>query len=117
MQHTSLTDLRNGIRTTAAGINSTAATTPDFRPLATSFIDPSIYDVAAAAKRLAQSKALGHDGLPTDILRAYPATFAELVHPLFAKVVVAGREPVAWGVPSSPPPQEPECGHPTCPSA
>eukprot|EP00969_Alexandrium_andersonii_P239458 10570450-Alexandrium_andersonii.AAC.1 len=45
---------------------------------------------------MAGGKAVGEDGIPSDLLRAAPLEMAKVLHPLIIKALIYGYEPFAW---------------------
>lgn len=88
--------LQEGVPATPGHLDKGIDGHEPFAPPTHSLIPRTRYDTAIALRSLAPRKAPGHDGIPTDLLKAYPHRFVDLLHPLLSKVIHTGQDPAKW---------------------
>ena len=57
---------------------------------------PSTVEVERIFRRVPRGKAAGLDSIPSDLLANAPSDMARLVHPLYMKALLGGRQPIQW---------------------
>ena len=57
---------------------------------------PSVVEIESVLRTTAKGKSAGLDGIPSDVLRASPSDFANMIQPLYIKALVRGRQPIQW---------------------
>ena len=66
----------------------------DFAPDAS--LLPSLSDVERILRSTKTDKAAGLDKMPGEILRWCPGSMSAILHPIFTKAILRGRQPIQW---------------------